>query len=104
MFHEMRIGGISCKHLAGMVSSSSLVPLRLGLFLAHRQLSPIQIDVSVWSYPFPPGAHTIRWLDLGRTRSNRSWDRCSWRTSAVRVHLWAQPLSLGRVPTVIRSC
>jgi hypothetical protein len=25
--------------------------------------------------PFPPGAHTVRWLDLGRTRSNRYWDR-----------------------------
>ena len=47
--------GISCKHLAGMFLSSLLVPLRRGLFPAHRRLSPIRIDLSVWSYPFPRG-------------------------------------------------
>ena len=50
-----------------MFLSSLLVPLRRGLFPVHRRLSPIRIDPSVWSYPFPPEAHTIRWLDLGPT-------------------------------------
>ena len=31
------------------------MPLRRGLFPAHRRLSPIRIDLSVWSYPFPRG-------------------------------------------------